>query len=240
MPAGERSKRREREDALVEVEAAIGESIPRRGPELDARMDVAGDDQADRSRRRFIIVGGRGGGDVDKPQRRLIERGEALIEAEVAGEPPRRDVVIAEDEDHRRRWKPVAKGPKLRHDLARAAARGVEEIAEDEHPGHVMIADERLEAGEIALRRAFGDRNPRPAKRGRFAEMEISDKERPRGGEQRPAAREEKNVGLGRRGCRSTHKLTSRKAPGSSDDGKRGLHAKGPREATARKACVPR
>ena len=225
MSAGERSECRKREDAIIEVEAAIGKAIPGRGPELDARMDVAGDDQADRSRRRFIVVGGRGGGDVDKPQRRLIERGDTLIEAELIGEPPRRDVVIAKDENHRRPRQPVAKGPKLRDDLARAAARGVEQIAEDEHSGHVMIAHERLEAGEIALRRAFGDRNPGPAKRGRLAEMEISDEKRSRGGEQRPAARKEKNVGLGRRGCRSTHKLTSRKAPGSSDDGKRGRHA---------------
>jgi hypothetical protein len=55
----------------------------------------------------------------------------------------------------------------------------VEEIAENEHPSHGMVADEGLEAGKIALRRAFGDRNPGPAKRGRFPEMEIGDKERP-------------------------------------------------------------
>ena len=226
MPAGERSKRREREDALVEVEAAIGEAIPRRCPELDAGVDVAGDDKADRSRRRFIVIGG--SGDVDKPQRRLIERGEALIEAELTGEPPRRDVVIAEDEDHRRRGQPVAEGAKLGHDLARAAARGVEEIAEDEHPLDVMIAHECLEAGEISLRRAFGDRDPGPAKRGRFPEMEISDEERPRRGEERSPAWKEKNVGRGRRGCRinrSPRKAAGGRAPGSSDDGKRRRHA---------------
>ena len=105
----------------------------------------------------------------------------------------------------------------------------MEEIAEDEHPGHVMIAHERLEAGEIALRRAFGDRDPGPAKRGRLAEMEVSDEERPRGGEQRPASRKEKNVGLGRRrGCRinrSPRKAAGGRAPGSGDDGKRRRHA---------------
>ncbi len=211
------------------MEAAIGEAIPGRGPKLDARMDVARDDKADRSRRRFVVIGGRGIGDVDKPQRGLVERGHAGIEAEVAGDPPRRDVVIAEDEHQRRRRHPIAKGPKLRHDVRRAAARGVEEIAEDEHPGHVMIAHERLEAGEIALRRAFGDRDPGPAKRGRLAEMEVSDEERPRGGEQRPAARKEKNVGLGRRrGCRinrSPRKAAGGRAPGSGDDGKRRRHA---------------
>lgn len=205
------------------MEAAIGEAIPGRGPKLDARMDVARDDKADRSRRRFIVIGG--SGDVDKPQRGLVERRHAGIEAEVTGDPPRRDVVIAENEDHRRRREPVAEGAKLGHDLARAAARGVEEIAEDEHPLDVMIAHERLEAGEIALRRALRDRDPGPAKRGRLAEMEIGDEKRPRRGEERPAAWKEKNVGLGRRGCRSTHKLTSRKAPGSSDDGKRRRHA---------------
>jgi hypothetical protein len=47
MSAGERSKRREREDALIEVEAAIGQAIPGRAPQLDAGMDVAGDDKAD-------------------------------------------------------------------------------------------------------------------------------------------------------------------------------------------------
>ncbi len=228
MPSGERSKRREREDAPIEVEAAIGEAIPGRGPELDARMDVARDDKADRSRRRCIVVGGRGSGDVDKPQRRLIERRHAAIEAEVAGDPPGGDIVIAEDEDHRRRGQPVAEGAKLGNDLARAAARGVEEIAEDEHPGHVMIAHEALKAGEIALRRAFGDRDPGPAKRGRLAEMEIGDEKRPRGGEQRPPSRKEKNVGLGRRGCRidrSPRKAAGGRAPGSSDDGKRRRHA---------------
>ena len=225
MPAGERSECRKREDIIVEVEAAIGEAIPGRGPKLDARMDVARDDQADRSRRRFVVVSGRGSGDVDKPQWRLVKRGDTLIEAELTGEPPRRDVVIAEDEDHRRRGQPVAKGAKLCHDLGGAAACGVEEIAEDKHPGHVMIAHEGLEAGEIALRRAFGDRDPGPAKGGRLPQMEIGDEKRPRGGEQRPAAREEKNVGIGRRGCRGTHKLTSHRAPGSSDDGKRRRHA---------------
>ena len=210
------------------MEAAIGEAIPGRGPKLDARMDVARDDQADRSRRRFVVIGGRGIGDVDKPQRRLIERGNTLIEAELTGEPPRRDVVIAEDEHQRRRRHPIAKGSKLGHDLGGAAARGVEEIAENEHPGHVMIAHERLEAGEIALRRAFGDRDPGPAKRGRLPEMEISDEERPRRGEQRPAARKEKNVGLGRRGCRinrSPRKAAGGRARGSGDDGKRRRHA---------------
>ncbi len=211
------------------MEAAIGEAIPGRGPKLDARMDVARDDKADRSRRRFVVIGGRGIGDVDKPQRRLVKRGNTLIEAELTGEPPRRDVVIAEDEHQRRRRHPIAKGPKLRHDVRRAAARGVEEIAENEHPGHVMIAHERLEAGKISLRRAFGDRNPGPAKRGRLPEMEISDEERPRGGEQRPASRKEKNVRLGRRrGCRSNRsprKVASGRAPGSSDDGKRRRHA---------------
>ena len=49
MPSGERSKRREREDAIIEVEAAIGEAIAGRAPKLDARMDVARDDKADRS-----------------------------------------------------------------------------------------------------------------------------------------------------------------------------------------------
>ena len=228
MPSGERSKRGEREDAPIEMEAAIGEAVPGRAAELDARMDVAGDDKADRSRRRFIVVGGRGSGDVDKPQRSLIERRHAAIEAELIGESPGRDVVIAEDEDHRRRGQPVAEGAKLGHDLGGAAARGVEEIAEDEHPGHVMIAHERLEAGEISLRRAFGDRDPGPAKRGRFPEMEISDEERPRRGEQRPATRKEKNVGLGRRGCRisrSPRKVASGRAPGSGDDGKRRRHA---------------
>ena len=210
------------------MEAAIGEAIPGRGPKLDARMDVARDDKADRSRRRFVVIGGRGIGDVDKPQRGLVERGHAGIEAEVAGDPPRRDVVIAEDEHQRRRRHPIAKGPKLRHDVRRAAARGVEEIAENEHPGHVMIAHERLEAGEIALRRAFGDRDPGPAKRGRLAEMEIGDEKRPRRGEQRPAARKKKNVGRGRRGrriSRSPRKVASGKAPGRGDDGKRGRHA---------------
>ena len=217
------------------MEAAIGEAIPGRGPKLDARMDVARDDKADRSRsrRRFIVVGGSGSGsgDVDKPQRRLVKRGDTLIEAELTGEPPRRDVVVPEDEDHRRRGQPVAEGPKLCHDLGGAAAGGVEEIAEDEHPGHVMIAHEGLEAGEIALRRAFGDRDPGPAKRGRLAEMEIGDEERPRGGEQRPATRKEKNVGLGRRGCRgcrisrSPRKAAGGRAPGSGDDGKRRRHA---------------
>ena len=208
------------------MEAAIGEAIPGRGPKLDARMDVARDDKADRSRRRFVVIGGRGIGDVDKPQRRLIERGDTRVEAELTGEPPRRDVVIAEDEHQRRRRHPIAKGPKLGHDLGGAAARGVEEIAENEHPGHVMIAHERLEAGEIALRRAFGDRDPGPAKRGRLPEMEISDEERPRGGEQRPASRKEKNVGLGRRGSnRSPRKVASGRAPGSGDDGKRRRHA---------------
>ena len=228
MPSGERSKRREREDAPIEVEAAIGEAIPGRGPELDAGVDVARDDKTDRSRRRFIVIGGRGSGDVNKPQRRLIERRHAAIEAEVAGDPPGGDIVIAEDEDHRRRGQPVAEGPKLCHDLARAAARGMEEIAEDEHPGHVMIAHEGLKAGEISLRRAFGDRDPGPAKRGRLPEMEISDKECPRGREQRPAAREEKNVGRGRRGCRmsrSPRKAAGGRAPGSGDDGKRRRHA---------------
>ena len=230
LPAGERSKRREREDALIEMEAAVGQAIPGRAPQLDARMDVAGDDKADPGGLCLILLGlvllgGRRGGDVDKPQRRLIERGEALIEAEVAGEPPRRDVVIAEDEHHRRRGQTVAKGPKLCHDLARAAAGGVEEITEHEHPGHGMIAHERLEAGEISLRRAFGDRNPGPAKRGRLAQMEISDEKRPRGGEQRPSPRKEKNVGRGRRGCRSPRKVASGKAPGRGDDGKRGRHA---------------
>jgi hypothetical protein len=205
MPAGERSECRKREDIIVEVEAAIGEAIPGRGPKLDARMDVARDDQADRSRRRFIVIGGRGGGDVDKPQRGLIEHGDTLIEAELTGEPPRRDVVIAEDEDHRRRREPVAEGPKLGHDLARAAARGVEEIAENKHPSHGMVADESLEAGEIALRRALGDRDPGPPKRRRLAEMEIGDEKRPRGGEQRSAAWKEKDVGRGCRGCRSAH-----------------------------------
>ena len=211
------------------MEAAIGEAIPGRGPKLDARMDVARDDKADRSRRRFVVIGGRGIGDVDKPQRGLIERGDTRVEAELTGEPPRRDVVIAEDEHQRRRRHPIAKGPKLGHDLGGAAARGVEEIAENEHPGHVMIAHERLEAGEIALRRAFGERDPGPAKRGRLAEMEVSDEERPRGGEQRPAARKEKNVGLGRRrGCRinrSPRKAAGGRAPGSGDDGKRRRHA---------------
>lgn len=224
MSAGERAEGGEREDALIEVEAAIGEAIPGRGPERHAGMNVAGDDKADRSRRRFIVVGGRGS-DVDKPQRGLVERRNAGIEAEVTGEPPGRDVVIAKNEDHRRRGQPVAKGPKLGHDLARAAARGVEEITEHEHPGHGMVADEGLQAGEIGLRRAFGDRNPGPAKRGRLPQVEIGDKERPRGGEQRPPSRKEKNVGRSRRGCRGTHKLTSRKAPGSSDDGKRRRHA---------------
>ena len=198
MPAGERPERGEREDVIIEVEAAIGEAIARRGPELDTRMDVAGDDEADLRRRRFIVVGGRRGGDVDKPQRRLIERGDAAIKAELTGEPPRRDVMIAQHEDDRRRRHPIAKGPKLRHDLARAATRGVEEIAENEHPGHGMVADESLEAGEIALRRALGDRNPGPAKRGRLAEMEIGDEERPRVGDKRRSAREEKHVGGGR------------------------------------------
>ena len=208
------------------MKAAIGEAIPGRAAKLDARMDVAGDDKADRSRRRFIVVGGRGSGDVDKPQRRLVKRGDTLIEAELTGEPPRRDVVIAEDEDQRRRGQPVAKGPKLCHDLARAAARGVEEIAEDEHPGRVMITHEGLEAGEIALRRAFGDRNPGPAKRGRLPQMEIGDEKRPRRGEQRPAAREEKNVGLGRGSIsRSPQRVASDRAPGSGDDGKRRRHA---------------
>ena len=214
------------------MEAAIGEAIPGRGPKLDARMDVARDDKADRSRsrRRFIVVGGSGSGsgDVDKPQRRLVKRGDTLIEAELTGEPPRRDVVIAEDEDHRRRGQPVAKGAKLCHDLGGAAACGVEEIAEDKNPGHVMIAHEGLEAGEIALRRAFGDRDPGPAKRGRLAEMEIGDEKRPRRGEQRPAARKKKNVGRGRRGrriSRSPRKVASGKAPGRGDDGKRGRHA---------------
>lgn len=228
MPSGKRSKGREREDAIIEMEAAIGEAIAGRGPELDARMDVAGDDQADRSRRRFIVIGGRGGGDVDKPQRRLVERGNAAVEAELTGEPPRRDVVITEDEDHRRPRHPVAKGAKLGHDLRGAAARGVEEIAEDEHPGHGMIAHERLEAGEISLRRALRDRNPGPAKRGRLPEMEISDEERPRRGEQRPPSRKEKNVGRGRRNrriSRSPRKVASDRAPGSSDDGKRRRHA---------------
>jgi hypothetical protein len=104
----------------------------------------------------------------------------------------------------------------------------VEEIAEDEHPLDGMIADERLEAGEISLRRAFGDRDPGPAKRGRFPEMEISDKERPRRGEERSPARKEKDVGLGSRGCRtnvSPRKVASGKAPGSGDDGKRRRHA---------------
>lgn len=228
MPSGERSEGRKREDAIIEVEAAIGEAIPGRAAELDAGVDVARDDKTDRSRRRFIVVGGRGSGDVDKPQRRLIERRHAAIEAEFTGKSPRRDVVIAEDEDHRRRGQPVAKGAKLCHDLARAAARGVEEIAEDEHPGHVMIAHERLEAGEISLRRAFGNRDPGPPKRGRFPEMEISDEERPRRGEERPATRKEKNVGRGRRGCRisrSPRKAAGGRAPGSSDDGKRRRHA---------------
>ena len=225
MPSGERSKRREREDAIIEVEAAIGEAIAGRAPKLDARMDVASNDEADPRRQRFIICGGRGIGDVDKPQRRLIERGDTRVEAELTGDPPGRDVVIAEDEDHRRRGQPIAKGPKLRHDVRRAAARGVEEIAENEHPGHVMIADERLEAGEIALRRAFGDRDPGPAKRGRLPEMEISDEERPRRGEERPPARKEKNVGRGRRISRSPRKVASGKAPGSGDDGKRRRHA---------------
>ena len=208
MSSGKRSKGREREDALVEVEAAIGEAIARRGPELDARMDVASDDEADPGGLclvllGLVLLGGRRSGDVDKPQRRLIERGDTLIEAELTGEPPRRDIVIAEDEDHRRRGQPIAEGAKLRHDVRGAAARGVEEIAEDEHPGHVMIAHKGLEAGEISLRRAFGDRNPGPAKRGRLAEMEIGDEQRPRGRQQRPPSRKEKNVGRGRRGCRS-------------------------------------
>jgi hypothetical protein len=47
MPAGERPERGEREDVIIEVEAAISEAIARRGSELDARMDVAGDDEAD-------------------------------------------------------------------------------------------------------------------------------------------------------------------------------------------------
>ncbi len=47
MASGERSERGEREDIIVEMEAAIGEAIPGRGSELDARMDVAGDDEAD-------------------------------------------------------------------------------------------------------------------------------------------------------------------------------------------------
>ena len=231
MSSGKRSKCREREDAIIEVEAAIGEAIAGRGPKLEARMDVASNDEADPQRQRFIICGGRGIGDVDKPQRRLIERGDTRVEAELTGEPPRRDVVIAEDEHQRRRRHPIAKGPKLGHDLGGAAARGVEEIAEDEHPGHVMIAHEALEAGEIALRRAFGDRDPGPAKRGRLAEMEIGDEERPRGGEQRPATRKEKKVGLGRRGCRgcrisrSPRKAAGGRAPGSGDDGKRRRHA---------------
>ncbi len=170
---------------------------------------------------------------MDKTQRRLIERGDAGIEAELAGKPPRRDVVVAQHEHHRRRRHPIAKGAKLRHDLARAAARGVEQIAENEHPGHGMVADESLEAGEIALRRALGDRNPGPAKRGRLAEMEIGDEERPRRGEQRSAAWEEKNVGRGRggrSGCHSSRKTHGGKAPGSSDDGERGNHAASPRE----------
>ena len=233
MPAGERPERGEREDIIVEVEAAIGEAIPGRGSELDARMDVAGDDEADLRRRRFIVVGGRRGGDVDKPQRRLIERGDTLIEAELAGESPRRDVVIAEDEDQRRRRHPIAKGPKLRHDVRRAAARGMQEIAENEHPGHAMIADERLEAGEIALRRALGDRNPGPAKRGRLAEMEIGDEERPRRGEQRPTSREEKYVGGGRRPGQLARDT---RIPSSSDDGERGNHAASPRENVGRVA----
>ena len=53
-----------------------------------------------------------------------------LIEAELTGEPPRRHVVIAEDEDDRRPCHPIAEGPKLRHDVGSAAARGMEEIAE--------------------------------------------------------------------------------------------------------------
>ena len=177
MPSGERSKRREREDAIIEVEAAIGEAIPGRGPKLDARMDVARDDKADRSRRRFVVIGGRGIGDVDKPQRGLVERGHAGIEAELTGEPPRRDVVIAEDEHQRRRRHPIAKGPKLGHDLGGAAARGVEEIAENEHPGHVMIAHERLEQRpasrkekKVRLGRRRGcriNRSPRKAAGGR-------------------------------------------------------------------------
>jgi hypothetical protein len=91
-----------------------------------------------------------------------------------------------------------------------------------------MIAHERLEAGEISLRRAFGDRDPGPAKRGRLPQMEISDEERPRRGEQRPASRKEKNVGRGRRNrriSRSPRKVASDRAPGSSDDGKRRRHA---------------
>jgi len=204
MPAGERSKRREREDAIIEMETAIGEAIARRGPELDARMDVTSDNEADLRRRRFIVVGGRRGGDVDEAIGGFIERGDAVIEAELTGEPPRRDVVIAEDEDHRRCRHPIAEGAKLRHDVARAATRGVEEIAENEHPGHGMVADESLEAGEIALRRAFGDRDPGPAKRRRLAEMEIGDEERPRRGDKRPSAREEKNVGISRHGSRSS------------------------------------
>jgi len=179
MASGERAERGEREDVIVEMEAAISEAIAGRAPKLDARMDMASNDEADPRRQRFIICGGRRGGDVDKPQRRLIERGDAVIEAELTGEPPRRDVVIAEDEHQRRRRHPIAKGPKLRHDVRRAAARGVEQIAENEHPGHGMVAHEGLEAGEVALRRALGDRNPGPAKRGRFPEMEIGDKERP-------------------------------------------------------------
>jgi len=229
MSAGERSKCREREDALIEVEAAIGEAIPRRAPELDARMDVAGDDKADPGGLCLILLGivllgRRRGGDVDKPERGLVERGEAGIEAEVTGEPPGGDVMIAKDEDHRRRRHPVAEGAKLRHDIGRAAAGGVEEIAEDEEPGHFMVADEGLEAGEIGLRRAFGDRNPGPAKRGRLAEMEIGDKERPRRREQRPPAREKEDVGLGRRGRRSTQGPGG-KAPGRGDDGERRRHA---------------
>ena len=225
MAAGERSKGGEREDIIVEMEAAVGQAIARRGPERHARMEVAGDDEADPGGFGFVVPGRRRGGDVDEPQRRLVERRNAGIEAEFTGEPPRGHIVIAEDEDDRRRHHPIAEGPKLRHDLARAAARGVEQIAENEHPSHGMVADESLEAGEIALRRALGDRNPGPAKRGRLPEMEIGDEERPRGGDKRPPARKEKNVGRGRRGCRSSRKVTSRKAPGNGDDGKRRRHA---------------
>ena len=233
MAAGERSKRREREDALIEVEAAIGQAIPGRAPQLDAGMDVAGDDKADPGGLCLILLGlvllgGRRSGDVDKPQRRLVKRGNAGIEAELVGEPPRRDVVIAQHEHHRRRRHPIAKGAKLRHDVARAATRGVEQIAENEHPGHGMVADESLEAGEIALRRALGDRNPGPAKRGRLAEMEIGDEKRPRRGDKRPSAREEKNVGRDHRASRSSgnpRKVAGGRAPGSGDDGKRRRHA---------------
>jgi IS5 family transposase len=159
------------EDALIEVEAAIGQAIPGRGPERHAGMNVAGDDKADPGGLCLILLGlvllgGRRSGDVDKPQRWLVERGEAGIEAEVAGEPPGR-VWSADAVEHHGAGVGGDEADRHADGGGLAGAVGADEAIDPARPqieGDAVHGPQRTEiAREVAYREDHVQRSSAPA-----------------------------------------------------------------------------